>query len=98
MSPGGWRSGMDDGRLTPEMAGAPVCFLETVGRLSGRPHEIEIWFAAAGSHVLYMLSGGRDRADWVKNIRRQPRVRLRFGSSWFDGTARIVEGDAEDPL
>ena len=31
-------------------------------------------------------------------FRRQPRVRVRFGGTWFDGTARIVEGATEDPL
>ena len=69
-----------------------VCYLETVGRVTGRPHEIEIWFAADGD-TLYMLFGGRDRADWVKNLRRNPRVRVRIRDAWYTGTARVVEGE-----
>ncbi len=36
------------------------CYLTTRGRVSGRPHEIEIWFALDG-RTLYLLSGGRLR-------------------------------------
>lgn len=32
------------------------CYLTTRGRVSGQPHEIEIWFAADGE-TLYMLAG-----------------------------------------
>lgn len=61
------------------LAGADFCYLTTTGRRSGRPHEIEIWFAISG-RTLYLLSGGRDAADWVQNIRKDPRVRLRINT------------------
>jgi hypothetical protein len=48
-------------------AGEPYCYLTTTGRVSGRPHQIEIWFAIDGG-TLYMLSGGGERSDWVKNL------------------------------
>jgi deazaflavin-dependent oxidoreductase (nitroreductase family) len=84
-------SGM--GRLAAEQN----CYLTTVGRVTGNPHTIEIWFAAAaGGDKLYMLSGGRDRSDWVKNISRNPQVRVRIDGQTFAGKARVVEDDAED--
>jgi deazaflavin-dependent oxidoreductase (nitroreductase family) len=73
------------------------CYLTTVGRVTGRPHEIEIWFALEG-YTLYMLSGGRDRSDWVKNLRHNPEVTVRIGGERFDGQARVVEGIEEDDL
>ena len=73
------------------------CYLTTVGRVTGRPHEIEIWFALEG-HTLYMLSGGRDRSDWVKNLRHNPKVTVRIGGERFEGRARVVEGMEEDDL
>src|SRR5919198_4125925 len=39
-------------------------YLTTTGRVTGRPHEIEIWFALHAGTV-YVLSGGGDRSDWV---------------------------------
>ncbi len=72
------------------------CYLTTTGRITGRPHEVEIWFALEG-HTLYMLSGGGVRADWVKNIRSNPEVTVRIGASTFEGRGRFVDG-AEDEL
>ncbi len=79
------------------LADEDFCYLTTVGRVTGRPHEIEIWFALDG-HTLYMLSGGRDRSDWVKNLRRNPEVAVRIGGEHFGGRARIVEDAQEDGL
>jgi len=72
-----------------------VCYLETIGRTSGQPREIEIWFAADGDRV-YFLSGGRDDAHWVRNLRVDPRVRVRIGREWFSGVAREIEGEADE--
>ena len=52
-----------------------VCYLTTIGRRSGRPHRIEIWFLEHDDGV-YLFSGGGDRSDWVRNLRRHPRVEL----------------------
>jgi deazaflavin-dependent oxidoreductase (nitroreductase family) len=72
-----------------------VCDLETIGRTSGLPRVVEIWFAAEGDR-LYMLSGGRADANWVRNLQRTPRVRVRLGERWVDGTATVIEGRADD--
>jgi deazaflavin-dependent oxidoreductase (nitroreductase family) len=71
------------------------CYLTTTGRISGEPREIEIWFGIQGT-TLYMLSGGRDRSNWVRNLMRMPEVRVRIGDRRFAGTARIVEDGSED--
>jgi deazaflavin-dependent oxidoreductase (nitroreductase family) len=71
------------------------CYLTTIGRVSGEPREIEIWFGLDGS-TLYMLSGGRDRSDWVKNLIREPEVGVRLGDQIFGGRARIVTNRDED--
>ena len=73
------------------------CYLTTTGRVTGRPHTIEIWFALDGSR-LYMLAGSRNRADWVRNLRSQPAVSVRIGERTFTGWAAIVRDDAEDAL
>ena len=52
------------------------CYLTTRGRVSGQPHEIEIWFTA-DDDTLYMLAGAGDRSDWVRNLRAEPAVTVR---------------------
>jgi len=32
-------------------------------------------------------------ADYVKNIQRQPRMRMKVGRHWYDGTAQILADD-----
>jgi deazaflavin-dependent oxidoreductase (nitroreductase family) len=76
-------------------AGEQYCYLTTVGRVSGNPHRIEIWFAIDGQ-TLYMLSGGGDRSDWVRNLRRDPAVTVEIGGASFEGRARVVTDAAED--
>jgi deazaflavin-dependent oxidoreductase (nitroreductase family) len=74
--------------ISDEAARAAVCLLETIGRVSGRPRIVEIWFAAdPGRRRIYMLSGGRDRAGWVRNLRVQPNVRIRLADEWLTGGA-----------
>ena len=86
---------MDDG------GAQPFCYLTTSGRVSGRPHTIEIWFALQG-RTLYVLSGGGDRSDWVRNLLVWPEVTVRIGrrdAAELPGRARVVEaGSEEDEL
>jgi deazaflavin-dependent oxidoreductase (nitroreductase family) len=79
------------------LADADFCYLTTTGRVSGRTHTIEIWFALHG-HTLYMLSGARDGSDWVKNALRSPAVQVRINAIVFSGQARVVNGVEEDAL
>jgi deazaflavin-dependent oxidoreductase (nitroreductase family) len=73
----------------------PYCYLTTIGRSSGLPREIEIWFAARGD-TIYLLSGGGHNAHWVLNLMKEPRVRVRIGEESFTGTARVLEPGEEE--
>jgi deazaflavin-dependent oxidoreductase (nitroreductase family) len=74
--------------------GDDFCYLTTRGRVSGHPHEIEIWFALEG-RTLYLLSGGGERSDWVRNLRAEPAVTVRLRDTTYDATARVVEDGDE---
>jgi deazaflavin-dependent oxidoreductase (nitroreductase family) len=72
------------------------CYLTTTGRVTGRPHEIEIWFSLDGD-TLYMLSDSHN-SDWVENLRRTPEVAVRIAGERFEGSARVVADEREDEL
>lgn len=77
-------------------AAADYCYVTTLGRRSGRPHTVEIWFAASGS-TLYVLSGGRERADWVRNLRALPEAEVRLAGRLYRARARELDiGSEED--
>ncbi len=71
------------------------CYLTTVGRRSGRPHTIEIWFAEHAGRV-YLLAGGGRRSDWVRNLEVNGDVDLRVGPRSGRATASIVTDPEED--
>jgi deazaflavin-dependent oxidoreductase (nitroreductase family) len=71
------------------------CYLTTTGRRSGEPHTIEIWFALH-DRTLFVLSGGGDGADWVRNLRAEPRAHLRI-ERW-EGTVEADEPAEDDPV
>jgi deazaflavin-dependent oxidoreductase (nitroreductase family) len=73
------------------------CYLTTTGRVTGRPHTIEIWFAAYGQ-TLYLLSGNKEQADWVKNFKKTPDVTVRLDRAHFAGHARVVTDKKEAAL
>jgi len=82
-----------------DLAEEDFCYLTTTGRVTGEPHEIEIWFALVpGAQTLYMLSGGGDRSDWVKNLRRNPEVNVRIAGEHLSGRARKARDAEEDKL
>lgn len=76
-------------------ANEAYCYLTTTGRISGRPHTIEIWFALHDATV-YLLAGGRYQADWVKNAQAQPQVTVKLGDQTWPAHARIVDDAEED--
>jgi deazaflavin-dependent oxidoreductase (nitroreductase family) len=81
-----------------DLASRPFGYLTTTGRITGRSHRIEIWFALHEDAV-YLLSGGRDASDWVRNIRVTPDVVFEIGDVRRLTRARIVEpGTDEDAL
>ena len=76
-------------------ADTDFCYVTTRGRRTGQPHEIEIWFAADGD-TLYLLSGGGDRSDWVRNLRADAAVTVRLGETTRPGRARVVAAGTDE--
>jgi len=83
-----------------EMPEAQYLYLTTIGRKTGNPHEIEIWFVEYEGNY-YLVSEYPDRSDWVKNILHNPAVTFRVGSRSAEaihGIGRAVDRAAEPEL
>jgi len=79
----------------PALATEQFCYLTTTGRITGNPHEIEIWFGFDDSR-LYMLAGAGRKSDWVANLIKQPNVSIRIAGRTFDAVARLVEAGTDE--
>jgi deazaflavin-dependent oxidoreductase (nitroreductase family) len=83
--------------LLPRLSREEYCYVTTTGRVTGNLHEIEIWFGIQGNTV-YLLSGGMDRSDWVRNLLKDPSVAVRIAKHTFKATARIVTDGEEEMM
>ena len=72
-------------------------YLTTRGRRSGLPREIEIWFTRFEGRF-YVVAEHRERAQWVQNLRVDPRAGVRVGLRRFHARARLVDARKEPGL
>jgi deazaflavin-dependent oxidoreductase (nitroreductase family) len=85
------------GASLENVADKQVLCLTTVGRRTGLPREIEIWFVV-WCERLYLFAETREAAGWVKNIRRNPQVKVRIGEGRIDATARVLDPHTDRKL
>ena len=69
-----------------------VALLETTGRRSGEPRRVPVGDGLRGEHFWIVAEHGR-HADYVRNIERDPRVRVKVGRRWHAGTAHVLLDD-----
>ena len=72
------------------IADEQVLQLTTVGRTTGLPREIEIWFVVCRERF-YLFAETRESAGWVKNIMRNPTVAVRVAQRRIDARARVLD-------
>jgi len=76
------------------VADEQVLYLTTIGRATGLPREIEIWFVVCRQHF-YLFAEKGEAAGWVRNIRRNPEVTVRIGERQIYATARVLDRRAD---
>ena len=69
-----------------------VVLLETTGRRSGLPRRVPVGNGLRGDRFWIVTEHG-SAADYVRNIQKDPRVRVKVGRRWYSGTAHILEDD-----
>lgn len=77
-----------------QVATETFAYLTTSGRKSGEAHRIEIWFGVHDGRI-YLMSGGRDRSDWVKNLQSDPRLTIEIAGEIHKGVATILTEPSE---
>ena len=66
--------------------------LETTGRRSGLPRQTPVGNGLVDGVFWIVASHGR-QADYVRNIERNPAVRVKIGRRWHTGTAAVLDDD-----
>src|SRR5205814_10669703 len=66
--------------------------LETKGRTSGVPRRVPIGNGLRGD-VFWIVTEHGYSSDYVKNIQKDPRVRVKVKRRWYSGTAHLLPDD-----
>jgi deazaflavin-dependent oxidoreductase (nitroreductase family) len=72
------------------LAGEQVLHLITIGRVTGQPRQIEIWFIFRRDRF-YIFAEQGEAAGWVKNLRRSPDVIIRIRERRIKAVARVLD-------
>ncbi|TMC48942.1 MAG: nitroreductase family deazaflavin-dependent oxidoreductase [Chloroflexi bacterium] len=88
-----WRRAVLSGR-----AGRTFAILETTGRKTRLPRRVPVGYGLDGDSFWVVAAHGR-RAQYVRNVEIDPRVRVNICGTWRTGSAVILDDDdARDRL
>lgn len=80
-------------RLNAVMRRLPThTLLETTGRVSGLPRRTPVGGRRVGDSF-WLVSEFGERSQYVRNIKADPRVRVRLRGRWHTGTAHLLPDD-----
>ncbi|GAA4315323.1 nitroreductase family deazaflavin-dependent oxidoreductase [Streptomyces venetus] len=83
-------------RINPVLRRLPLqTVVETRGRVSGLPRQTPVGGRRVGDSF-WLVSEFGERSQYVRNIKADPRVRVRIRGRWHTGTAHLVPDD--DPV
>jgi deazaflavin-dependent oxidoreductase (nitroreductase family) len=71
-----------------------VLYLTTVGRKSGQPRQIEIWFVTYQGRF-YLLAERGHNARWVRNIQAKSDVSIQIKQHQFRAHGRILDAEQD---
>ncbi|MFI0512619.1 nitroreductase/quinone reductase family protein [Streptomyces sp. WSLK1-5] len=79
--------------LNPVMRRLPLqTVLETTGRVSGLPRPTPVGGKRVGDSF-WLVSEFGERSQYIRNIKAEPRVRVRIRGRWHSGTAHLMPDD-----
>ncbi|WP_375485179.1 nitroreductase family deazaflavin-dependent oxidoreductase [uncultured Mycobacterium sp.] len=73
----------------------PLTLLETTGRKTGQPRRTPVGGRLVGNQF-WLVSEHGEHSQYVRNIKANPRVRVRVGGRWRTGSAHLLPDD--DPI
>ena len=93
-----WFHRMGHVMLTPTWKLLPtpkgLALVTTTGRKSGKPRQRAMRAVVDGDRA-YAAAILGERSDWVRNVRANPRVRIKLGGKTFGASARPLDDPAE---
>jgi deazaflavin-dependent oxidoreductase (nitroreductase family) len=71
-----------------------LALVTVTGRKTGKPRQRAMRVVRDGDRV-YAVALLGETSDWLRNVRADPRVRIKLGSTTYDATARVIADNGE---
>lgn len=72
-----------------------VVRLTTVGRKTGLPRTVKVWFVVTGPREIAVQHVRGPNVHWYRNLEKNPAVRVDFGEGEVRGQATVVRNPEE---
>jgi deazaflavin-dependent oxidoreductase (nitroreductase family) len=88
------------GRLGNSFLGTPVLLLTTIGRKSGQPRTLPLYYMEDGGRIILVASNAGTAHDpaWLLNIRAKPTVTVQARGQTHRMMARVVSMEEQQQL
>ncbi len=95
-----WLIRISGGRLGNSFLGTPVLLLTTIGRKSGEPRTLPIYYMEDGERVVLVASNAGTSSDpaWLHNIRANPAVTVRIRNEERKMSAHVAAAEEKSAL
>ncbi len=75
-------------------ASESIVEITTIGRKSGKPRTIPIWFVYEAGRF-HIQAGNDGKTAWYRNLKKNNQIGLKIGDLAFAGKARFIDDPAE---
>ena len=75
-------------------ASETIVEITTIGRKSGKPRTIPIWFIYERGRF-YIQAGNDGKTAWYRNLKKNSQIGLKIGDLTFTGKARFIDDPTE---
>ena len=91
---------LSGGRVGASIAGMPILLLATIGRRSGRVHNVPLGFIMEQDAYVVIASyrGSTKHPAWYLNLQIEPKATIQVNSRKIAVVATTAEGEARDRL
>jgi F420H(2)-dependent quinone reductase len=95
-----WLLKISRGRIGNSFLGTPTLLLTTIGRKSGQPRTLPLYYMEDGGRMILVASNAGTSQDpaWLLNIRAQPTVAVQVRGQKHTMLARIASEEEQQQL
>lgn len=75
--------------------GNQIMLITTTGRKTGRRYTTPVGYVKTGEYLYAITRGGAEASNWIRNVQKNPEVKLQIGDNVMSATGEVLEDPTE---